>query len=52
MLGSVVSASAASVIKAIVAAARKAAESRVESAAAGIRGAGAKLNPFKAAREK
>ena len=52
MLGSVVSTSAASVIKAIVAAARKAGESTVESAAAGIRGVGAKLNPFKAAGEK
>lgn len=46
-LGSIVSGSAASVVRAIVAAARKAGGSRVEAAAAGIRGAGAKLNPFK-----
>lgn len=51
-LGSIVSGSAASVIRAVVAAARKAGQSGVESAAASIRGAGAKLNPFKAAREK
>jgi hypothetical protein len=52
MLGSIVSGSAASVTRAIVAAARKAGQSGVESAVAGIRGAGAKLNPFKEAREK
>lgn len=52
MLGSIVSVSAASVIRAIAAAARKAGESTVESAAAGLRGAGAKLNPFKAASKK
>ncbi len=52
MLGSIVSGSAASGIRAVVAAATKAGQSAVESASAGIRGAGAKLNPFKAAREK
>jgi len=52
MLGSIVSGSAAKVVMAIVAAATKAGKSGVESAAAGIRGAGAKLNPFKSTREK
>jgi uncharacterized membrane protein YcjF (UPF0283 family) len=52
MLGSIVSGSAASVIRAVVDAARKAGQSAVESAEVGIRGAAAKLNPFKAAREK
>jgi hypothetical protein len=51
ILGSIVSGSAASVVNAILAAATKAAQSGVESAAATIRGAGAKLNPFKASRE-
>ncbi len=52
MLGSIVSASAGGVVRSIVAAARRVGESKVESAAAGIRGAGSKLNPFKATREK
>ncbi len=49
MLGSIVSASGASVIKAIVAAAMKAGQSGVESAVTRLRGTGSKLNPFKAA---
>jgi hypothetical protein len=49
MLGGIVSASAANVIKAIIRAAKQAGASTVESAAAGIRGVGAKLNPFKEA---
>ena len=52
MLGSIVSASAGNVIKAIAGAARKAGESTIGSAAAGIIGVGAKLNPFRTAREK
>jgi len=52
MLGLIVSASAASVSKAIVAAARKAGETAVESAAAGVRGVAAKLNPFKVTANK
>jgi Domain of unknown function (DUF697) len=52
MLGSIVSVSAASVVRAILAAATKAAQSGAESAATGIREAGTKLNPFKAGREK
>ena len=52
MLGSIVSASGASVIKAIVAAAMKAGQSGVESAVTRLRGTGSKLNPFKAAPEE
>ena len=52
MLGSIVSVSAAKVVKAIVAAAKRAGESSVGSAAAGIRTVGAKLNPFGPASEK
>jgi hypothetical protein len=47
MLGSIVGASAARVAKAILEAARKAGVSTIESTAAGIRGAGVRLNPFK-----
>jgi hypothetical protein len=47
MLGSIVLASAGSVSKAMVAAAKRAGGATVESATAGIRGAGARLNPFK-----
>ncbi len=52
MLGSIVAGSAGSVIKAIAAATRKAGGSVVESAATGIRGAAAKLNPFKRERDR
>lgn len=52
MLGSIVTKSAGNVVKAIVTAARKAGGSTVESAAAGIRGVGARLNPFGPLREK
>lgn len=51
MLGKIVNASATKVIKAIMSAAKQASASTVESAAAGIRGVGAKLNPFKSASE-
>ena len=47
MLGSIVGASTARVAKAILAAAGKAGVSTIESTAAGIRGAGVRLNPFK-----
>jgi hypothetical protein len=52
MLGLIVSASAASVIKAIVASAMKAGQSRAQSAVTRLRGTGSKLNPFKAAPEE
>ena len=52
MLGSIVSASAGSVVKSMAAAARKAGESTFESAAAGVHGVGTRLNPFKSASEK
>ncbi len=47
MLGAIVGGSAATVAKAILAAARKAGVSTVGSTAAGIQKAGARLNPFK-----
>jgi hypothetical protein len=52
MLGSIVSSSAGSVTRAILAAARKAGESKLESAATGIRRAGDKLNPFRVSTGK
>jgi len=51
MLGSIVGDSAGRVAKAILVAARKAGVSTIESTAAGIRGAGARLNPFKPREE-
>ena len=50
MLGSIVSASAGVVTKAILAAAKKAGAASVESAAGGIRRLGAKISPFKRAK--
>ncbi len=47
-----VSLASISPILGLVAAAGRVGESKVESAAAGIRGAGSKLNPFKAAGGK
>jgi hypothetical protein len=47
MLGSIVSASASRVAKAILGAAKKAGVSTIESTAAGIRDTGVRLNPFK-----
>lgn len=47
MLGSIVLSSAASVSKAMIAAAKRAGEATMESATSGIRSAGARLNPFK-----
>lgn len=52
MLGSIVSASGASVIKTIVATVMKAGQSGVESAVTRLRGTGSKLNPFKATPEE
>jgi uncharacterized SAM-dependent methyltransferase len=51
MVGSIVGESAARVARAILAAAKKAGVSTIESTAAGIRGAGERLNPFKKQRE-
>jgi hypothetical protein len=51
MVGSIVGDSAARVAKAILAAGKKAGVSTIESTAAGIRGAGERLNPFKKQRE-
>ena len=51
MVGSIVGESAAKVAKAILAAAKKAGVSTIESTTAGIRGAGERLNPFKKQRE-
>ncbi|MFN7924987.1 MAG: DUF697 domain-containing protein [Bryobacteraceae bacterium] len=47
MLGSLVAASAGAVVKSILSAAKKAGESKVESATTGIRGVVAKINPFR-----
>lgn len=52
MLGAIVLASAGTVSKAMMAAAKRAGEATVESATAGLRGAGARLNPFKSTGEK
>jgi len=52
MLGSIVSTSAASVAKAIVAGAMKAGQSGAESAVTRLRRTGSKLNPFKAASDE
>jgi hypothetical protein len=52
MLGAIVLASAGTVSKAMIAAAKRAGEATVESATAGIRGAGARLNPFRSTAEK
>ena len=48
MLGSIVGASAAKVAKTILAAAKQAGASTLDSTAAGIRDVGTRLNPFKA----
>ncbi|HTW64804.1 MAG TPA: DUF697 domain-containing protein [Bryobacteraceae bacterium] len=52
MLGSVVSVSAASVVKAIVAGAMKSGQSVAGSAVTSLRRTGSKLNPFKAASDE
>ena len=52
MLGSIVLSSAGTVSKAMVAAAKRAGEATVESAAMSIRGVGGRLNPFKTGSEK
>lgn len=51
MLGSIVTASAAGVIKAMISAARRAGESSFESASSGVREMGTRLNPFKSKGE-
>jgi Domain of unknown function (DUF697) len=52
MLGSIVSASAASVVKAILAGAMKAGQSGAESAVTRLRRTSSRLNPFKAASDE